>query len=271
MKVRDVMQRSVTTIDEADSLGLALQLMLWRDLRHLPVLRQGRLVGLLSERDILTTQARGELGLSNPARDAMQPAEHIHPDADVADAAADLATRRSGCLPVVSAGELIGVLTPTDLLGILGQQPVSEGWVVPHSLCAADVMRPRPMTVHPDDTLLDAAARMSTGDVRHLCVVDGEQRLIGMLSDRDVRSAVGNPLTALSEQAPGPRIAELRVAHAMTADPQTVAPETSIADVINVLVRERIGALPVITDDGRVDGIVSYVDVLRATAAGALS
>ena len=48
-KVRDIMRRDVTSVTERDELALALQIMLWREIRHLPVVRDHRIVGVLSE------------------------------------------------------------------------------------------------------------------------------------------------------------------------------------------------------------------------------
>lgn len=52
----------------------------------------------------------------------------------------------------------------------------------------------------PDDPLLEAAPRMFQHGSRHLPLVDGMRRVVGMLSDRDIREAVGNPLLALDEE-----------------------------------------------------------------------
>jgi len=56
MKVKDVMQPSAVTVAEDESLGLALQLMLWNEIQHLPVLRpaDGRVTGMISDRGILS-------------------------------------------------------------------------------------------------------------------------------------------------------------------------------------------------------------------------
>ena len=88
MKVRDVMQKHVTTIGEDESLALAQQVMLWSGIRHLPVRRKpdGRVVGIISERDVLRSfkslGAEPE-GFGRPVSEFMtSPADHIHPDAE---------------------------------------------------------------------------------------------------------------------------------------------------------------------------------------------
>jgi CBS domain-containing protein len=126
----------------------------------------------------------------------------------------------------------------------------------------ADVMTRDPITCHPDDHLLDAAARMQQHRVRHLPVVDGDNRVLGMLADRDIRTAVGDPDRWMDDSTP--RLGELRVAGAMSSPAATVTPDQPVTVVARLLVELEFGALPVIAHDGRLVGIVSYIDILRA-------
>ncbi|MFW5921432.1 MAG: CBS domain-containing protein, partial [Polyangiales bacterium] len=206
MKVSELMRRDVVTVDTRDDLALAQQVMLWNGVRHLPVLRDGQLVGVLTERDLLAARVRagGQWGPSPPAvKEAMTAdVEHVTPDTDLADAAGMMATGKLGCLPVLDAGVVVGMLTAIDVLASDAQCPVP-----PSRLPAAEVgavMTRRLAAVHPDDRIVDAAALMQQRGARHLPVIDGEGHLIGMLSDRDVRTAIGNPLAALQGQGGGP-------------------------------------------------------------------
>jgi CBS domain-containing protein len=278
MLVDDVMQRNVATVSEDDSLGLARQVMLWRGIRHLPVLRakDGRPVGVLSERDVLRALEAdpAEQALAKPVRELMSmPAEHIHPRAPLGDAAADLNTKRIGCLLVVETGALVGILTPSDVIGPLATcstdldlpAELSETPVLEQPVAA--IMHPEPIAVHPDDHLLDAAAMLAQNRVRHACVVDGEGRVLGILSDRDVRRAFGNPARAVDLS--GSRADAVRVEHAMTGRPRMVNQDAPVAATLEALIDDRVGALPVTDDDGHLRGIVSYVDVLQHLATEA--
>ena len=263
MKVRDLMQRRVTTITEDGTVGAALQLMLWRQVRHLPAMREGRLVGMLTERDLLRLQAAGKVGADTPIRNVMvSPVAHIHPGADVADAAADMATRQLGCLPVVDAGELVGILTRTDVLGEVAQVPLpatSAGQEESADLRARDLMTRDPVAVSPSEPLVEAAAQMAAKGIRHLCVVDSEQRILGMLSDRDLRSQIGESVmaTGLAEGNASRRLSALKVQHAMTDGARTAAPDTPLADLVNIFLTENIVAVTVVDDQERLTGIVS--------------
>ena len=263
MKVVDVMQRNVATVSEDETLALARQLMLWRRVRHLPVVRAGRLIGILSERDLLS-QASPESGrhtIKGSVADAMrQPAETIEPLAPLADAAAKMSVQKLGCLPVVREGELLGIITTTDLLASIAQYPTSDA--DPRTLEAGAIMTTSLQAAFADDPLLEAAARMFQHGSRHLPVVDGMRRVVGMLSDRDVREAIGNPLLALEDTSTAARIAALRVSNAMTTEARTFPVDSGLGAIVDALAEEGIGAVPIVDEEERLLGIISYIDLL---------
>jgi CBS domain-containing membrane protein/CBS domain-containing protein len=265
-KVRDMMMSApVLTIDESDNLALASQMMVWAGVRHLPVTRHGQLVGVISEHDILSYQAkRGAREAARaPVRDATsQPLVTIGPDQDMAEAAALMLDRRVGCLPVLRRGQLIGIVTSTDVLGYeAGRRSGPTG--AARLATVAEVMTTRPETVHEDDDLLDAVARMMRG-ARHLPVIDGEDRVVGALSERDVRSAVGDPTNlGPREAALGARVQLMKVSHAMSSNPVIVRPNEPLAAAARRLMDPRVGALVVVDDADHVVGQVSYLDLLK--------
>lgn len=87
--------------------------------------------------------------------------------------------------------------------------------------------------------------------------------VVGMLSDRDIRTVVGNPLRFVT--APYSMRA-LYVRDAMTAAPATIPADCELNELATRFADAKIGALPVVDRDARLVGIVSYVDVLRALA-----
>jgi acetoin utilization protein AcuB len=104
---------------------------------------------------------------------------------------------------------------------------------------------------------------MRSLNVRHLPVVDATGRALGMLSDRDVRAAIGDPTYADRRL----EVERLRVQDAMTAPPITVEPGRSCADVAREFVHLRASAVPVTDEHGVVIGILSYIDLLKVLAA----
>jgi CBS domain-containing protein len=266
LKVRDIMERDVTVVDETDSVALAHQLMLWHRIRHLPVLRLNdrKLIGVVSERDVLRALTEDAIAENRAVCEIMRlPPSHIHPDAPVADAAADLSTKQIGCLPVVDAGVVVGMVTASDVLGLIAQYPTKRHELATDAGVVASIMYPEPIAVHADDRLVTTAQRMAQLGVRHACVVDGEGGLIGIVSDRDVRRLLGDPRRLLDATGLPKGAKEVRVAAAMTRDPIALDQEDSIRSALDTLIKFRFGALPVVDARGRLRGIVSYLDVLQ--------
>ena len=131
-------------------------------------------------------------------------------------------------------------------------------------MIAGDLMTHDPETVSPRSTVAEALDIMRELDVRHVPVVDGGA-LVGMLSDRDLASLdVSRVLSA--EGADAVRQALVTpVINVMSSDVVCVESDAELTDVLELLVEEKIGAIPVVRPGTReVVGIISYVDVLRA-------
>ncbi len=255
MKIRELMSRNPTTVGEEDDLATALQVMLWTGVRHLPVVQNGRLSGVLSHHDLLAKrEPGGGLALSGHVREAMTtPVTAVAADDDLETAAAKMSVDRLGCLPVLDGTDLVGIVTVTDLLAHLATEILEFESI---DRTAKDVMADDPVFTSRDELLSDAAALMTEHRVRHLPVVDDRHRVIGVLSDRDVRSAYGNPLLASLRP-------KLKVEDAMTHVASVAGPDDSIDALKSIFLDTRVGAIPIVDGDEKLLGIVSYLDVLR--------
>lgn len=121
------------------------------------------------------------------------------------------------------------------------------------------VMTHGPATIGPEDSLGDAAGLMVQGGFRHLPVIDGDGALVGMLSERDLRTRLGTELERFTEAAR--ELLSDEVGPAMRPDPITLPSTATVRDALEILSDERVGALPVL-DGERLVGIVSYLDLL---------
>ncbi len=123
-----------------------------------------------------------------------------------------------------------------------------------------DVMTPRPQTVSGDTRLAAALDLMVEERFRHLPVADAEGRLVGILSDRDLKSALpdrSRPRRAFDEV-----LRSVRVEQVMTREPITVSADAPARDAIQLMLSCRVGALPVL-DGAQLVGIVTQSDLLR--------
>lgn len=265
VKLKDVMKRFPMSVAPDEDLVLASHMMMWAGSRHLPVVSGEELVGVLSERDVFAFRAsHPDLDWREAAVEvAMRPnPETAGPEDSITEAAGRMSLHKIGCLPVTEKGALVGLVTTTDILGAEVQQAMEP--TITRGPRVAEAMTPSPSTVHPGDGLLDAAGRMRSLGVRHLPVVDGGGRVVGMLSDRDVRAVIGDPTRALESEENRIRVESMHVEDAMTPEVATVDPEDSCGGVARNFASLRASAVPVVDTDGTLVGILSYVDLLRA-------
>ncbi len=122
------------------------------------------------------------------------------------------------------------------------------------------IMTPEPATVSPEDPIRLAIDRMRERNCRRLPVVK-EGRLVGIVSDRDLRRATNSPLVLRERWYDEFMLDHVPVGACMTPDPITVTPATLIADAARILRKNKFGGLPVV-DGGRLVGIVTSSDFL---------
>ncbi|MGM0576085.1 MAG: CBS domain-containing protein [Myxococcota bacterium] len=126
-----------------------------------------------------------------------------------------------------------------------------------------EIMTPNPVTVQVDATVADAFNLLQSVDVRHLPVVEGSA-LVGMVSDRDLYGVAVASTGASPERMIGAEYLNMTVGEVMSGNVLTVNAEDDVGEIIDTMIEQKVGALPVQDNDGRLVGIVSYIDLLRA-------
>jgi acetoin utilization protein AcuB len=130
------------------------------------------------------------------------------------------------------------------------------------SLRVGDIMSVSPVTITPSTSVHAAQALMQQRKIRHLPVLkDG--RLVGMISDRDIRLVLPSPATSLTVWEIRHLLDKLTVGEVMTYFVMTTAPDCPVTEAVGRMLGHRVGALPVV-EDHQVIGILTRTDVLRA-------
>jgi acetoin utilization protein AcuB len=132
-----------------------------------------------------------------------------------------------------------------------------------------DAMTSVTVTLSPSDDVRDAATTMLRERVRHLPVVDADNRVLGIVSEADLRTALGDLETVLREDDIGPD--PWPVATVMTPHPFTTTSDSTLGEAARVLLAHRFSALPVVDDEARLVGIVTTTDLVRFGYADAES
>jgi acetoin utilization protein AcuB len=123
-------------------------------------------------------------------------------------------------------------------------------------------MSKNPATAKPDDGLKDAIWKMERGHFRHLPVIDEKEKLIGMLTDRDIR-LIRPSLAFVHKEEADVQLWSIAVQQAAVFDPVSVKPEMPLKEAADLMLRWHVGGLPVVDDHERVIGMITYTDILR--------
>jgi acetoin utilization protein AcuB len=125
-----------------------------------------------------------------------------------------------------------------------------------------DLMMTDLITTGPETSMLEARRLMNDKRIRHLLVTDGP-KLLGIVTDRDIRLNLPSPATSLSVWEINYQIARMSVASVMTNGPIIVSPRQDAKEAAVLMLDHKIGALPVV-DGGKLIGIITETDLLRA-------
>ncbi|MBT3432638.1 MAG: CBS domain-containing protein [Nitrospinaceae bacterium] len=132
MKVKELMASQVETLGRNDTLSFAEDLMKMKRFRHLPVLEDELLVGIVSQRDLFRaalssamgfgTKAQGEYLKTVLVKEVMtDEVVTIRPDDDITKAAKKMLREKIGCLPVVNGDKLVGLISESDIVRLAAE------------------------------------------------------------------------------------------------------------------------------------------------------
>ena len=258
MKVSAIMTAEPITISAAASLDEALRLMDAHDIRHLPVLEDGHLAGMLSDRELLESTGWKKSGVKEPTGEVRAhmrvPVEIASPTDDVGAAATKLSESRSGCLAVVSRREIVGGVSDIDVMRAFVRARHDGTLSEAEDPSVSEVLDPDVVTISTSTTAGEARKLMRFHHVRHLPIVD-HQSVVGLVSDRDLRLAIGR---GLSDETP--------VNALVPRDVVSIAPDEPLSKAASAMLVVKLGSV-VVQSGRRFDGLVTSTDVLEHCAA----
>ena len=121
------------------------------------------------------------------------------------------------------------------------------------------------ITVGPQANIFEAQELMAQNQIRHLPVIEENGRLLGIVTDRDIRSALPyNFFKKPPSKEEKKNFAQLKIDEIMTREPITISPSHTIQDALLIIQDAKVGALPVVDEERKLKGIISVRDLLRA-------
>ena len=127
----------------------------------------------------------------------------------------------------------------------------------------ANWMTKEPVSVLPTTSLAKCQKLLKMHNIRRLPVVDEDNRVIGILSDRDVKSASPSKASSLEVHEMNYLLAEVKAKDIMNPNPITVKSEDSIADVARLMLDEKVGGFPVVDDENHRIGVITDQDIFN--------
>ncbi len=128
----------------------------------------------------------------------------------------------------------------------------------------SELMTKNVMTVTPEDMVDKVFVLFHFESIRHLPVVTDKGTLVGVISDRDIKKVLGSRHTTyVQKDGTVLTVSSRKVRTIMRRQPITIGPNEKAADAAAIMVKKKIGALPVISNKKLV-GIITATDVLKA-------
>ena len=258
LAARDVMQCGVVSIDRKESAQQAVMLLIERNISGLPVTHEGRLDGMLSEKDLLRLLYEGQY-LPGLVEDYMTcGAVSFDVETELAVIQKHLVEHSFRRVPILYQGRLAGMITRVDLVRAYKERfrPATETSEAADQteLRAEDAMKYGLLTVEPETPIYDAMDMIARHRVTGLPVVDDGLNLLGIITEKDLLECVDRP------EAIGATVEPF-----MTRNVIAFGRKTSLDRVCQCLIENDFHRVPIL-EGRRLIGIISRSDILRLRA-----
>lgn len=267
------MTGEVVTVPPDCPLDDAIRLFESCRFRHLPVAEKDRLVGLISDRDIaLATgwilasyrNADENSGPRTVGQIMRTDVFTLDVEASIPEAAAIILDHRINAVPLLEEGKLVGIITTTDLLRASRSDLPHHAWNIREEAHVRESMSAELTTVCPDQFMSDAIDLCRDETVRHLPVIEAG-RLVGLISDRDLRFGLGQEIVSdlVAQEEGRLEVPQTPLSALMATDLVTIGPRERLTAAADCMLQHGLSALPVL-DAGCLVGIITQTDVLRS-------
>ena len=247
LELGDIMSRDPVTVPPQDTIASAARRMSEQDVSCVMVVEEGRVAGILTEKDVLKGVAdrQADFRSVRVSQRMSSPVFTVAPGLSVLEAGRIMGERNIRRLPVVQDGRLVGIVTETDIArGLISLNPLRY---------ISDIMTRHVSVVDTDAEVEEAAQIMSHQNIS--CVVARHrQKIAGIVTEKDILRRI----VALHKDPTQTRVAEI-----MSFPVVAVPPTYSVLSASRKMETVHVHRL-IVMDDKRIHGVVTQTDILRA-------
>lgn len=263
------MSSPVKTISPDTRLFDARKMMDAEKIRALPVMKDGKLVGIVTRRGLLRTDIPAlnenawttDVDLKDAVVEEIMTKNPITVPASgpLPKAARVMLENKITAIPVVDDNRaMVGIITTSDIFRfILAELPDLK-----LDLRARDYMTSHVVTLGPDDSLLEAHRLMGAERIRALPVVEDGQ-LKGIITRTDLLSNDNSRFLSRNNQEESLKVLTNSVSQIMITNVITITPETTLLDAARLMLENKFHSLPVLDAEKKLVGILTESDLFR--------
>ena len=271
-------------------------------------------IGVVSDRDILrlNTPDSEENGKQKKDKRALgqlllqivtRKPKSVSPQTSVQDIVEIMTNNHIDMVPVLDGSDLVGVITTTDIIklyfkledvihktcpelnnGLPALETASESSSKPEILytwvvrTVQEIMTENVISLEPQDCIARAIEVMQTQEFRHIPIIDEQEKLTGLVSDRDILRNL--PFMRKRSPSPPKRFRErlfagdswttnflMQLDEIMVREVLNISPTCKISEAVDILHKKKISCLPVINEDKKLQGMITITDLMRALLA----
>ena len=264
MKIKNIMSENVVSIDKNLNICDCLRVMYKDNLSRIPVTSTNEnkkvLVGIISEKDIANKLGSAKYGNMAPSHFHVSTVMvkdliTVDEDDDVTEVAKILIDKNIGAIPVLSDGEMVGIVTKSDFIYLCKAKAYEK-------ISVKDIMTTDIISISADDRLVHARkVIMDSGVGRLLLTEDNE--LAGIITSKDIAKAFVSFRKHTPDKYQASQIKELIAGDYMSTNVETISQYATVPQLADAMLETGYNGYPVVDDEDQIIGIVTQSDLLK--------
>ena len=264
MKIKNIMSENVVSIDKNLNICDCLRMMYKDNLSRIPVTSTNEnkkvLVGIISEKDIADKLGSAKYGNMAPSHFHVSTVMvkdliTVDEDDELTDVAKILIEKNIGAIPVLSDGEMVGIVTKSDFIYLCKAKAYEK-------ISVKDIMTSDIISISADDRLVHARKVIMDSKIGRLLLTE-DNELAGIITSKDIAKAFVSFRKHTPDKYQASQIKELIAGDFMSTNVETISQDATIPQLADAMIETGYNGYPVVDYDDQIIGIVTQSDLLK--------